>query len=199
MKKDFKVIDFVNEYEKQINDIDKKKFLKTNLKIDNYLSYSEKLITAELIVKNSSYAIVKNEENGVLVKTDRIKINSPMRYILFVMNVIDKYTNLEVNFKDILPEYDTLNKNGLIEVIFAKIGDKEVGEFNTVVDMILNDFMTNEYEFKNFVSEKLSQVNEILKKVTPHINNVIDKLDSLTEDDINKLSSVFKKMGKFIK
>lgn len=199
MNKDFKVIDFVNEYEKQVGEPDKTKFLKTKLKVENYLPYSEKLITAELIVKNSSYAIVKNEDSGALIKTDRIKINSPMRYILFVMNVINKYTNLEVNFKDVLPEYDALNKNSLIEVIFAKIGDKEVGEFNTVVDMILNDFMTNEYEFKNFVSEKLSQVNEMIKRVAPHIDNIVNKLDNLTEDDVNKLSGIFEKIGKFIK
>ena len=199
MKKDFKVIDFVNEYKKQVSESDKIKFLKTKLKVESYLSYSEKLVTAELIVKNSSYAIVKNEENGALIKTNRIKINSPMRYILFVMNVVNKYTNLEVNFKDVLPEYDALNKNGLIEVVFAKIGDKEVGEFNTVIDMVLNDFMTNEYEFKNFVSEKLSQINEMIKKVAPHIDNIVNKLDNLTEEDANKLSKVFEKIGKFIK
>ena len=199
MNKNFKVIDFVNEYEKQISEPDKTKFLKTKLKVENYLPYSEKLVTAELIVKNSSYAIVKNEENGALIKTDRIKINSPMRYILFVMNVVSKYTNLEVNFKDVLPEYDALNKNCLIEVVFAKIGDKEVGEFNTLVDMILNDFMSNEYQFKNFVSEKLTQVNEMIRKATPHIDNIVNKLDNLTEEDVNKLSGVFEKIGKFIR
>lgn len=199
MNKDFKVIDFVNEYEKQVGEPDKTKFLKTKLKVENYLPYSEKLVTAELIVKNSSYAIVKNEENGALIKTDRIKINSPMRYILFVMNVVNKYTNLEVNFKDVLPEYDALNKNGLVEVIFAKIGDKEVGEFNTVTEMILDDFMSNEYQFKNFVSEKLSQANEMMRKVAPHIDNIVNKLDNLTEDDVNKLFGVFEKIGKFIR
>ena len=199
MNKDFKVIDFANKYEKQVNESDKTKFLKTKLKVENYLPYSEKLITAELIVKNSSYAIVKNENSGEMRMTNRIKINSPMRYILFVMNVVNKYTNLEVNFKDVLPEYDALNKNNLIEIIFDKVGDKEVGEFNTVVDMILNDFMTNEYEFKNFVSEKLSQANEIIKKATPHLDNIIKKLDNLTEEDENKLLSVFEKVGRFIR
>ena len=100
------------------------------------MPHSEKLVAAELIVKNSSYAILKNEETGEMKKTNRIKINSPMRYILFVMTVIDKYTNLKVNFKDVLPEYDYLNKNGLIEIIFNKIGDKEVG---TYVGTIKND------------------------------------------------------------
>lgn len=198
MNKEFNVKNFVEQYEKQLNEAEKAKFLKTNLKVEKYLPYSEKLIKAEHIVKSSSYAIVKNED-GELQKTNRIKINSPMRYVLFVMTIVDKYTNLEVNFKDIMPEFDYLNRNNLFEIIFTKIGDKEVGEFNTVVDMVLDDFMTNEYEFKNFVSEKLFQLNEIVQKVSPHINNIINKLENLTEDDADKLSGLFQKIGKFIK
>ena len=199
MNKDFEIKKFVEEYEAQIGDSEKTKFLKTKLKTEVYLSHSEKLIAAELIVKNSSYAILKNEETGEMKQTKRIKINSPMRYILFVMTVIDKYTNLKVNFKDVLPEYDYLNKNGLIEIIFNKIGDKEVGEFNAVIDMILNDFMTNEYEFKNFINEKIYQLNEFIEKASPHISKIIDRLDNLTEEDLKKFSTAFQKFGKFIK
>ena len=199
MNKDFEIKKFVEEYEAQIGDSEKTKFLKTKLKTEVYLSHSEKLIAAELIVKNSSYAILKNEETGEMKQTKRIKINSPMRYILFVMTVIDKYTNLKVNFKDVFPEYDYLNKNGLIEIIFNKIGDKEVGEFNAVIDMILNDFMTNEYEFKNFINEKIYQLNEFIEKASPHISKIIDRLDNLTEEDLKKFSTAFQKFGKFIK
>ena len=63
------------------------------------MSYADKLALAENIVKSSSYAIVK--EDDVLKQTDRIALNSPMRYILFVMTIVDKYTNIEVDFKNI--------------------------------------------------------------------------------------------------
>lgn len=196
MNKDFNIKDFVKEYEKQITEIDKTRFLKSKLKVDTYLSYADKVATAERIVKSSSYALIKNEDSGELEKTNRIKLNSPMRYVLFVMTIIDKYTNLEVNFSNVMPEFDYLNKNNLFEVIINKIGDKEVGEFNTVVEMILDDFMTNEYEFKNYISEALSKVNEGIQKFSPIINNIVDKIDSLSDKDMEKLSGWIDKIAK---
>lgn len=199
MKKDFNIKNFVEEYEKQVSDDDRTRFLKTKLKTEKYLPYSDKAMLAEHIVKSSSYAIVKNENDGKLQKTNRIKINSPMRYVLFVMTIIDKYTNLEVNFNDVMPEFDYLNRNNLFEVIFNKIGDKEIGEFNTVVDMVLNDFMTNEYEFKNFVSEMVSKANGIVQQISPIINNITDKFETLSDNDLEKVSNWFNKLGKLIK
>lgn len=197
MNKDFNIKSFVEEYEKQLTDTDKSKFLKTKLKTEKYLPYADKIVIAEKIVKSSSYAMIK--EDGVLKQTDRIALNSPMRYILFVMSVVDKYTNMEVNFKNIMPEFDALNLNGLIEDIFAKIGTKEVSEFNTVVEMVLNDFMANKYEFKNYVNESLSKISSMVEKCYPLINNIVNKLDTMSQEDADKLFSLLGRVTKFIK
>ena len=197
MNKDFNVKSFVEEYEKQLSNDDKAKFLKSKLKTEKYIPYADKLSVAENIINHSSYAIVK--EDGVLKQTDRIALNSPMRYILFVMTVVDKYTNIEVNFKNIMPDFDALNFNGLIEVIFERIGDKETAEFNTVVDMVLNDFMANKYQFKNYINETLSKVSGIVEKCAPLIDNITSKLDSMSEEDVEKLSGLLGKITKFIK
>ena len=197
MNKDFNVKSFVEEYEKQLNDADKAKFLRSKLKTEKYMSYADKLTTAENIVKSSSYAMVK--EDGKLKQTDTIALNSPMRYILFVMTIIDKYTNIEVNFKNIIPDFDALNFNGLIEVIFEKVGDKEIAEFNTVVDMVLNDFMANKYQFKNYINDTLLKVYKMVEKCAPLIDNIVNKLDNISEDDVEKLSGLLGKVTKFIK
>lgn len=197
MKKDFNVIGFIGEYEKQLSNTEKENFLKSKLKAEKYLPYEDKLLFAENIVQNTSYAMI-NDGNG-LKMTDRIKINSPMRYILFVMTIVDKYTNIEVNFKDIMPEFNSLNQNNMIEIIFSKIGDKEIGEFNTVVEMVLNDFMANEYEIKNFISGVLSKTYDILQKTYPLIGNIINKLENMSEEDSKKLSGLLDKARKFIK
>lgn len=196
MNKDFNVKSFVEEYEKYSND-DKVKFLKTKLKTEKYIPYADKMIIAENIVKHSSYAMIK--EDGVLKQTNRIALNSPMRYILFVMTVVDKYTNIEVNFKNIMPDFDALNFNNLIEVIFEKIGDKETAEFNTVVDMVLNDFMANKYQFKNYIDDTLLKVSGLVEKCVPLIDNIVNKLDSISEEDTEKLSNLLGKVTKFIK
>ena len=197
MNKNFNVKSFVEEYEKQVNDADKAKFLKTKLKTEKYMPYADKLALAENIVKSSSYATVK--EDGVLKQTDRIALNSPMRYVLFVMTVVDKYTNIEVDFKNIMPEFDTLNFNSLIENIFEKVGDKETAEFNTVVEMVLNDFMANKYQFKNYIDDTLLKVSGLVEKCAPLIDNIANKLDSMSEEDIEKLSGLIGKATKFIK
>ena len=197
MNKEFDVKSFVKEYEKQLTDSDKSSFLKNKLKVEKYLPYSDKLIIAENIVKTSSYAMTR--EGDALKKTDKIEINSPVRYLLFVMTVVNKYTNITVNFGDVMPEFDYLNKNNLIEVIFNKIGDKEIGEFNTVVEMVLDDFMANKYEFKNYVSEIFSKLFVLIEQSYPLVNNIVDKLDSMSEDDIKRVSSLLGKFGKFVK
>lgn len=197
MNKDFNVKSFVEEYEKQSTDADKAKFLRGKLKTEKYMPYSDKLTHAENIARHSSYAMIK--EDGVLKQTNRIALNSPMRYILFVMTVVDKYTNIEVNFGNIMPDFDALNLNGLIEAIFEKVGDKEVAEFNTVVEMVFNDFMANKYQFRNYIDDTLLKVSGIVEKCAPLIDNITNKLDSMSEKDIEKLSGLLGKVTKFIK
>ena len=197
MNKDFNVKSFVEEYEKCSNNDDKAKFLKSKLKTEKYMSYADKLALGENIVKSSSYAMTK--EDGKLKQTDRIALNSPMRYILFVMTVVDKYTNIEVDFKNIMPDFDALNFNSLIEVIFEKIGDKETAEFNTVVEMVLNDFMANKYQFKNYIDDTLLKVYGLVEKCAPLIDNITSKLDSMSEEDVERLSGLLGKVTKFIK
>lgn len=197
MNKDFNVKSFVEEYEKCLNNDDKAKFLKSKLKTEKYIPYADKLTLADNIINHSSYAMVK--EDGMLKQTDRIALNSPMRYILFVMTVVDKYTNIEVNFKNIMPDFDALNFNSLIEVIFEKIGDKETAEFNTVVEMVLNDFMANKYQFKNYIDDTLLKVSGLVEKCAPLIDNITSKLDSMSDEDVDKLSGLLGKVTKFIK
>ena len=197
MNKDFNVKSFVEEYEKCSSNDDKVKFLKSKLKTEKYIPYADKLTLAENIINHSSYAMIK--EDGKLKQTDRIALNSPMRYILFVMTVVDKYTNIEVNFQNIMPDFDALNFNSLIEIIFEKVGDKETAEFNTVVEMVLNDFMANKYQFKNYIDDTLLKVSGLVEKCAPLIDNITSKLDSMSEDDVEKLSGLLGKVTKFIK
>lgn len=198
MNKDYTIKKFVEEYESKLNANDKNTFLKSKLKVDKYMSYANKLTLADKIVKDSSYAFLKNEE-GKLYRTNKISINSPMRYILFTMSIIDKYTNLEVNFGDIMLEFDYLNRNNLFEIIFDKIGDKEISELNTIVEMVLNDFMDNEYQFKNFISDTVLKLNDVVQKFSPILNSFIEKIDNLSEEDANNLLDRLDKLKRFIK
>lgn len=98
-----------------------------------------------------------------------------------------------------MPDFDALNFNSLIEVIFEKVGDKEMAEFNTVIEMVLNDFMANKYQFRNYINDTLSRVSGLVEKCAPLIDNIANKLDSMSEEDVEKLSDLLGKVTKFIK
>ena len=98
-----------------------------------------------------------------------------------------------------MPDFDALNYNGLIEVVFEKVGDKETAEFNTVVEMVLNDFMANKYQFKNYIDDTLLKVSRLVEKCAPLIDNITSKLDGMSEEDMDKLSGLLGKVTKFIK
>lgn len=199
MKKDFTVIEFAKKYEEKLTNNDKATFLKTKLKVENYMNYAEKVLIAENIVRSSSYAISKDKDSGELTKTNQIHINSPMRYVLFVMSIVNKYTNIEVNFDNIMIEFDVLNKNGLVELITKRVGEKEIAEFQTVVDMVLGDFMNNEYEFKNYLSGLVVKAVGVVEKIAPLAENITNKLDSLSDEDADKLTKLIERFGKLVK
>lgn len=199
MKKDFTVIEFAKKYEEKLTNNDKATFLKTKLKVENYMEYAEKVLIAKNIVRSSSYAISKDKDSGELTKTNQIHINSPMRYVLFVMSIVNKYTNIEVNFNNIMIEFDALNKNGLVELITKRVGEKEIAEFQTVVDMVLGDFMNNEYEFKNYLSGLVVRAGGIVEKIAPLVENITNKLDSLSDEDADKLTKLIERFGKLVK
>lgn len=199
MKKDFTVIEFAKKYEEKLTNNDKATFLKTKLKVENYMEYAEKILIAENIVRSSSYALSKDKDSGELTKTSQIHINSPMRYVLFVMSIVNKYTNIEVNFNNIMIEFDALNKNGLVELITKRVGEKEIAEFQTVVDMVLGDFMNNEYEFKNYLSGLVVRAGGVVEKIAPLVENITNKLDSLSDEDADKLTKFIERFGKLVK
>lgn len=182
MNKDFNVKDFVEEYERQQSNTERSDFLEAKLKCEKYIPYGEKLIIAENIIQSTSHAMVK--DGDILRKTDDISINSPMRYVLFATSVVNKYTNIDVNLKSVMTDFDYLNKNGLIEVIFDKIGQREIGEFNTLVEVALNDFITNRYELKNHANDTLLKILNLAEKCVPLIDSITNKLNDAPKESV---------------
>lgn len=198
MDKNLTVKEFVEGYKKTTN-TDKSKYLKTKLTTLDYLPTMDKIIAAQNLIKSTSYAVISTgnttENNDELIRTNRIHINSPMRYILYVMTVVDRYTNIEVDFNAVMGEYDLLNSNSLVEVIFDKIGKKETTEMSTIIDMTLNDFMENEYETHNFITRQLNGLSGSLEKVVDVVDNIIQRIDTMDEKE---LEGIAKKVDKFL-
>ena len=193
--------DFVEQYTKVATDSLKKRYIEEKLKVVPYVPYLTKVTLAEKIVKQSSY---EKDENGEIIKPERIRVNSALRYVLYVTTIVKIYTNIELNNAEMATEFDMLNKAGLIEVIFKAIPEKEIVEFKTVLDLQLQDFMTNEYDVHAFISNQITRVTDVtkvfLEPVLPMLEELGKKLESMDEKDMEKLSNkVIKMVGKATK
>ena len=59
-------------------------------------------------------------------------------------------------------EYDSLNENGLIAIIFNEIPESEVSEFKTILDMMLNDLVQNKLSIPAFISSQVERFGDIV-------------------------------------
>ena len=141
MDKIITVKEFVDGYKKQTDDVTNKKE-KVHKKFvgNNYVNYATKLSVADQIVQLSSTNQVDGQVNG------QIKINSSLRYLLYVFNLIDLYTNITVDFSNILEEYDLLEEQGLVDELIRLMPQREVTSFETILKMVFDDFIQNNYE-----------------------------------------------------
>jgi hypothetical protein len=195
MNEKISVKDFVEGYEKCAIDSLKDRYIKEKVKVVQYVPYLTKVALAENIVKQSSYA--RNEE-GKIEQPERIKVNSALRYVLFVTTVIKTYTNIDFDGADMMTGFDTLNECGLVEAIFEKIAEKELAEFRTVLDMALEDFMVNEYETHTFISRQVTRVTDVLgvflEPLLPTLKELSKKLDEMDKQGLKKVNNKIAKM-----
>lgn len=149
-----------------------KDFIKKHI-VTDYVSFLEKEVTCTNIVNSTTRIIEKNKEI--------LKINSSARYLLFVMRLIDIYTDIEIDFTDAkyVYQYDDLNKVGAIGNLIAAIPEREYSEFSTLLNMKLDDFRDNEYSITALLYN-LKQSFSLSEEV---INSVIDELQKQVKEE----------------
>lgn len=132
--KEIPIWNFVICYNRQINDIQKAKYLKENVKtIIDYLPIENKIDLVE------STIFVDGKYEHIYSYVDR--------YINYVLRVIDTYTNLQVKFssgKEMHDQFDLLDQAGLVDILLNVIvPKKELTEIITFSNMCLDEIKMN--------------------------------------------------------
>lgn len=188
---------FVNEYTKRADQL-KEQYLKENLKITSYVPFLRKDAIAQVIVDRSTYKYENyTKEDGTigLKKTDEIRINSITQYILFCRVLIENYTNLEIETKEFVEEYDALKECGLLDKLMVgnenvppMIPVSEISELRTLIDMKQKDELTNRCEIHNFISGQVARFGELIGIILkPAIDKISEQLENMSEEDIEKI------------
>lgn len=188
---------FVNEYTKRADQL-KEQYLKENLKITSYVPFLRKDAIAQVIVDRSTYKYENyTKEDGTigLKKTDEIRINSITQYILFCRVLIENYTNLEIETKEFVEEYDALKECGLLDKLMVgnenvppMIPVSEISELRTLIDMKQKDELTNRCEIHNFISGQVTRFGELIGiTLKPVMDKISEQLENMSEEDVEKI------------
>ena len=200
---------FVNEYTKRADQL-KEQYLKENLKITSYVPFLRKDAIAQVIVDRSTYKYENyTKEDGTIGnrKTDKIQINSITQYILFCRVLIENYTNLEIETKEFVEEYDALKECGLLDKLMVgnenvppMIPVSEISELRSLISMKQSDAMTNYATPQAYISNQVERVSTILGvTLKPVLDKLATELENIDEKDIEKLSKALERGLKRVK
>ena len=153
-------------------------FIKKHITTD-YIDFLQKDTVCTSIIKATTH--VQSTDRNI------VKVNSPSRYLLFIMKLIDLYTDIEIDFTDInfVKQYDELDKIGALNVLINSIPENEYAEFDTILNMKMDDFRDNEYSLTAIIynlkesltlsEEVINLVLEELQKQEQHYSNSDNK------------------------
>ena len=128
-------------------------------------------------------------------KTDKIQINSITQYILFCRVLIENYTNLEIETKEFVEEYDALKECGLLDKLMVgnenvppMIPVSEISELRTLIDMKQKDELTNRCEIHNFISGQVTRFGELAGVLlNPVFDKISEQLENISDEDVDNI------------
>lgn len=156
------VDEFVEKY-KELDEAGKNSLL-NDLITTEYVPYAIKIADCKRIIQSTSYT---NTEPNMF------SINSPARHMLLNLQLIDRYTDLEIDYNEALEIYDMLDEIDAIDNIITSLPAKEVSKYRKIMKMMLKDFKMNERSMIGYLDSKLASlgiISEELNKIMEDIS-----------------------------
>jgi len=157
-----KVDEFLDEY-KKFDEEAKGEYVKSIINT-KYVSYATKISDCKRIIQSTSYT---NTDPNMFC------MNSPARHMLLNLQMIERYTDLEIDYNNALNIYDMLDEVDAITGILGCIPFKEASNYNHIMKMMLKDFRMNERSMIGYLDSKLASMKilgESLDKIMEEVS-----------------------------
>lgn len=200
---------FCKEYANRVPQM-QESYIKDNLVITPYVPFVKKDALADKLVDISTYVFEDYEKEDGTVgrrKTDKIRVNSTVQYLLFCRLVIENYTNLIVETEGFFEEYDALKECGLLDKLMVSAETRpslipmdEIAEFRSLVSMKQGDIMQNYVNPSSYIANQVERVSTILSiTLKPVLDKIATSIENMDEKDIEKFGNKLEKMIKRVK
>ena len=160
------------------SDEDKETLIKEHIK-NEYIPYEQKAYVAKKIVDSCYYKIEKDGD----LERHIMHIDSVAKYMLTCMSIIDLFTDIERTKKDgkMLEEFNVLNSSGVFDILVKNINQRELKEFNMVLQMTCDDVMANEYEPHAYIRNQVERFGQLVGFILqPFIQQLdVDKIQNV--------------------
>lgn len=188
MKKKYTVNTFIEEFnKKKQEEIDI--FLKEVICV-SYLPFEKKNEICEKLIQGTSYKTFTDLDGNNMRK---IHINTPARYMIYHLNLIDAYTTIAIDMSKCLSEFDLLNNGVYLDAICSYIPEKEIQEIKMLLEMAESDFMQNEYNVSNYIDKKIESLGQRIGFGSElFLKQFGDNLDKLDERKITGILNAVK-------
>ena len=147
-----------------------------------HIGFSDKVNHADIIAKQCYYQKEK-DANGV--EREVFKQNSAAKYMFYSLTVVKLYTDLDVDFKKALEQFEMLNGE-ILDDIMNLVDQRELKEFQMILDFACDDIITNEYELHSFIGKEVERFGNLVGATLAPI------LQSL---DMNKVEEMIAKLN----
>jgi len=144
---------------------DKEGYVTSKL-VKTYIPYEEKQATCENIVKTTSLA---KDDNG----ESFYRRNTPACDLLFNLTLIDKYFDIEIDFGNVLKEYNALEEKDYITLLLKVIPEREYIAWQKMFSMVANDYMENERSLVSYLDTKIEALNKTTESLAGVIEDVM--------------------------
>ena len=194
--------EFCEQYKSRVPQM-QETYIKENLVITPYVPFIKKDALADKLVDVSTYVFEDyTKEDGTIGrrKTEKIKVNSTVQYLLFCRVIIENYTNLAVETEGFFEEYDALKECGLLDKLMISTETRpslipmdEIAEFRAIIDMKTKDEIFNKTEVHNYVNslvERFGDIIDVLAK--PIMDKAMEQMSEAENVEENDFLEVVK-------
>lgn len=194
--------EFCEEYNKRVPQM-QENYIKENLIITPYVPFIRKDALADKLVDVSTYVFEDyTKEDGTIGrrKTDKIRVNSTVQYILFCRLIIENYTNLTVETEGFFEEYDMLKSSGLLDKLMVSMETRpslipmdEIAELRALIDFKQKDLLFNKTEVHNYVDSLIERFSDVLNVLAkPIMDKAMEQMGETENVEGNDFLEVVK-------
>lgn len=160
MVKKITVTNFVNKYDK-LNSEEKLGFLAQHM-VMNYVPYEEKCNLCKRVIDASTKT------------AGRFYQNTPAQYMVYSLQLIDKYTDIQIDMTKSVQMFNMLDERGLIDDITNSIPEKEHAMLDMLLDMTRNDMYENERSVVGLLSALIDKGKALIGSLLQGIDGALD-------------------------